>query len=127
MRAQFSADERDHFLTLGEIARVRKAVDRETIELDPNDATSTRVWSSRLHAAGNLVFYKSKQDLPPDGSGLASDVFVLCIQMKSQLEVFQQLGNTFLSIDATHNVTQYKGILLFTIIARDHWGHGACF
>jgi hypothetical protein len=55
------------------------------------------------------------------------DAFVLCIQMRFQLEEFRRLGNAFLGIDATHNVTQYKGILLFTIMARDHWGHGACF
>ena len=53
------------------------------------------------------MYYKSKQDLSPEGSDLASDVFVLCIQMKYQLEAFRQLGNAFLGIDATHNVTQY--------------------
>ena len=58
---------------------------------------------------------------------LARDVFILCIQTKFQLELFRRLGDAFLGIDATHNVTQYKGILLFTIMARDHWGHGARF
>ena len=41
MRTQFSEDERDYYLTMEEISSLRKAVDRETIELDPNDATST--------------------------------------------------------------------------------------
>jgi hypothetical protein len=127
MRAQFSEDERDHYLTMGEIARVRKAVDRETVELDPNDATSTRLWVDDLEAEGHFVSYKSKQDLPPDGSDLARDAFVLCIQTEYQLESFCCLGNGFLGIDATHNVTQYKGLLLFTMMARDRWGHGACF
>ena len=127
MRTQFSEDERDYYLTMEEISRVRKAVDRETIELDPNDATSTRIWVNDLVAEGHLAVYKSKQDLPPEGSSLVHDVFVLCIQLNFQLEAFQHLGNAFLGIDATHNVTQYKGLLLFTMMAQDRWGHGACF
>jgi hypothetical protein len=75
----------------------------------------------------HLAFYKDKLELPPEGSDLARDVFAVCIQTKFQIEVFRNLGNAFLGIDATHNVTQYKGILLFTIMARDHWGHGMCF
>jgi hypothetical protein len=49
---------------------------------------------------------------------------VLCIQTPFQLEAFQRLGNGFIGIDATHNVTQYQDFLLFTIIAHDLWGHG---
>ena len=127
MRAQFSEDERDHYVTQDEIAHVRKDIDREIVQFDPNDAASTQVWVDKLRGEGHLTFYKDKQDLPPGGSDLASDVFALCIQTKFQIEAFRNLGNAFLGIDATHNVTQYKGILLFTIMARDHWGHGACF
>ena len=59
MRTQFSEDERDYYLTMEEISRVRKAVDRETIELDPNDATSTRIWVNDLVAEGHLAVYKT--------------------------------------------------------------------
>lgn len=97
------------------------------MQLDPNDVNSTQIWVDDLLADGNFVFYKDKQDLPPKGSNLAPDVFALRIQMKFQLEWFQQLRNTFLGIDVTHNVTQYKGILLFTVMAQDHFWHGACF
>jgi hypothetical protein len=124
---QFSADERDHYLTMDEISRVRKAIDREIVQLDPNDVNSTRIRVDHLLADGHFIFYKDKQDLLPEGSDLAPDLFVLCIQMKFQLEWFRQLGNTFLGIDTTHNITQYKGILLFTVMARDHFGHGMCF
>ncbi|KAH9026919.1 hypothetical protein EDB83DRAFT_2526514 [Lactarius deliciosus] len=120
MRAQFSEDERDHYLTLDEIAWVRKAVNREIVELNPNDANSTRIWADNLRGDGHLVFYKSKQELPPEGSNLTRNLFAFCIQMTNQLEWFRCLGNTFLGIDATHNVTQYKGLLLFTIMAQDH-------
>ena len=70
-----------------------------------------------MHMEGDFTFYKDKQDHPPEGSDLADDVFILCIQTKLQLELFRKFGNTFLGIDATHNVTQYKGLLLFMIMA----------
>jgi MULE transposase domain len=52
------------------------------------------------------------------------DTFVLCIQAPFQMEAFWRLGNRFIGIDTTHNITQYKEMLLFTIMARDNWGHG---
>ena len=40
------------------------------------------------------------------------------------MEQFQKLGSDFVSIDATHNTTEYAGLNLFTILVRDWWGHG---
>ena len=48
----------------------------------------------------------------------------MCIQTPFQVDAFWRLGNGFIGIDATHNVTQYHNFLLFTIIARDRWGRG---
>jgi len=124
MRDIFGEQERDHYLTMEEIARIRKEIEREKIRLDPNDARSTRIWVETLQSEGNLVIYKDKLDPPPEDSNLAPGVFFLCIQMEFQRDAFQRLGNAFLGVDATHNVTQYEGILLFTMMARDHWGKG---
>ena len=124
LRIRFSEDERDHYITKGEISRIRKDVERANIQLDPNDAQSTRNWVNTLRSEGEFVYYKDKRDSPPEESDLASDLFILCLQTKFQKEAYSRLGNAFLGIDATHNVTQYKGILLFTLMARDHWGHG---
>lgn len=127
MRDVFSEQERDHYITMGEIGRIRKDIERERIRLDPNDATSTRIWVETLQSEGtegNFIAYKDKLDRPPDGSNLAEDVFFLCIQMKFQRDAFRRLGNAFLGVDATHNCTQYEGILLFTMMAWDHWGKG---
>lgn len=112
---------------MNEISRIRTEVEREDIQLDPNDANSTRIWIDKLISEGHFAYYKDKQDPPPEGSDLASDLFILCIQTTFQWEAFQRLGNAFLGIDATHCVTQYAGILLFTIMARDQWGHGEQF
>lgn len=111
-------------MTMGEIGRIRKDIERESIRLDPNDANSTRIWVETLRSEGHFIVYKDKLDRSPEGSDLAQDMFFLCIQMKFQQEAFQRLGNAFLGVDATHNVTQYEGILLFTMMARDRWGKG---
>jgi len=71
-----------------------------------------------------LHFYKDKQDRALINSRLPEDAFVLCLQTDFQLDTYQRLGGSFIGIDATHNITQYQDLLLFTIIARDHWGHG---
>ena len=124
IRSWFSEHERDHYITNGEICRIRKEILRTDIRLDANDAHSTRIWVSKLQSQGDFVYYKDKRDLPPAGSALADNLFALCIQTKFQKDAYKRLGNGFLGIDATHNVTQYKGILLFTLMARDNWGHG---
>jgi len=88
------------------------------------NAISIRLWHDRIKDEGALIFYKDRLDPAPQGSGLQDQAFVMCIQTEYQLDAFRQLGNFFIGIDATHNVTQYENYLLFTIIARDKWGHG---
>ncbi len=38
LRIRFSEDERDHYITKGEICRIRKDVEHANIQLDPNNA-----------------------------------------------------------------------------------------
>ena len=113
----------DKFIALKDVNRMAQVLDREMICLHLEDAISTKLWIDRFKANNILVFYKSKLDHPPPGSRLDRDVFILCIQTKFQLDAFRCLSNAFIGIDVTHNVTQYQD-LLFTIIARDRWGHG---
>lgn len=68
--------------------------------------------------------FKGSNDPPEPGSHLEENVFVLCIQTPYQQNKFRELGTNFIGIDATHNTTQYANMSLFTIIARDKWGHG---
>jgi hypothetical protein len=92
--------------------------------LHEQDAISVRLLLDRFRDNNTLVFYKDKADQPPPNSQLEQDTFVLCIQARFQLDAFRRLGDRFIGVDATHNVTAYPGFLLFTIIARDNWGHG---
>ena len=100
-------------------------VEQETIHLHLEDAISIRLWMDRLKEDNISVFYKDKLTPPPPASRLQGDTFILCAQTPFQIDAFQCLRDgRFLSIDATHNVTHFRDVLLFTIIARDRWGHG---
>jgi len=102
-----------------------RAAQEETICLHPEDAISTKLWIDRLDSMKINVFYKDKLSSPPPASRLQGDTFILCLQTPFQVNMFRHLGHGgFIGIDATHNVTHFRDVLLFTIIARDRWGHG---
>ncbi len=92
--------------------------------MDDNDAISVRLWVAKLQQGGTAAFLKDRQDPSPQGSNIANDTFLLCVQTEFQRVRFQALGSDFLSIDATHNTTLYTGVQLYTLIVRDLWGHG---
>jgi hypothetical protein len=115
---------RDQFISLQDVCRMARAVKEENIRLHKEDAISTKLWVDRLKAKNTHIFYKNKLDPPPSGLKLQGKDFILCIQTTFQADVFRCLGNGFISIDATHNITQYPDFLLFMIVARDQWGHG---
>ena len=101
-----------------------RSFESDKICLHPEDAISTRLWIDKIKSDGIQIFYKDRLDSPPPGSNLQQDIFVLCIQTAFQLDAFRRLGSGFIGIDGTHNTTNYAGLQLFTIMARDRWGHG---
>ena len=111
-------------MTMGEIYKIKKEVQRANIWLDVNDALLTWIWVNKLQLDGNFVYYKDKWDPSPGRFDLADNLFVLCIQTKFQKDAYEWLGNGFLGIDMIYNISIYKGLLLFTLIAWDKWGHG---
>ena len=79
LQIRFSEDKRDHYITKGEVCRIKKDVECANIQLDPNDAQSTWNWVNMLQSEGEFMYYKDKRDSPQEGSGLASDLFILCL------------------------------------------------
>src|ERR1700733_13157219 len=115
----------DHYITMHDINRIRQIVQDEDVRLDEYNAISIKIWATRLQQESAEIILKDKIDAPPPGSGLSPDTLVFCIQTEFQRDLFREIGKDFLGIDATHNTTQYVGLQLFTLIARDRWGHGA--
>ena len=116
---------RDRFILLQDVCRMARMVEEEDIRLHKEDGISTKLWVDRLKAKNVNIFFKDMLDLPPSGSKLQGEAFIMCIQTAFQADAYRRLGNGFIGIDATHNITQYPDFLLFTIVARDRWGHGA--
>jgi hypothetical protein len=114
----------DKFIALADVSQLGRGMKQQTICLHPTDAISVRLWVDRFRDNNTLVFDKDRVDQPSLDSQLEQDCFVLYIQAKFQLDMFQRLGDRFIRIDATHNVTTYPGFLLFMIIVWDNWGHG---
>ena len=115
---------RDHYISPAYVNRYAQENEQSSIRLHKEDAISVKLWLDRLKEKNTLVFLKDKVSPPPPGSDLAPDAYILCIQTPFQLDVFRRLRTGFIGIDVTHNVTQYADFLLFTIVARDLWGHG---
>ncbi len=114
----------DYYITMCDVSCLHRIVENNEIHLDNNNTISVRLWVTKLWQHGAEVVLKDKKDPPPPGSGLSQESFVLCIQTEFQHDCFHALGSNFLSIDATHNTSQYAGVQLFTLIVRDLWGHG---
>ena len=105
---------------LNDINRLAQALEQETKHFHTKDIISTKLWVEHYKSENISIFYKDKLNPPPLESGVDQDTFILCIQAPFQMEAFWHLGNGFIRIDATYNTTQYKGMLLFTIMARDN-------
>src|SRR5216683_7519629 len=97
----------DQFISLQDVCRMACMVEEENIRLHKEDAILTKLWVDRLKVKNIHIFYKDKLDPPPSGSKLQGEDFVMCIQTAFQADAFQHLGNGFIRINATHNITQY--------------------
>ena len=101
-----------------DIARLCQMVENQNIQHDQNNAISIQVWITKIQENGGLAILKDRLDPPPPRSGLSQDVFVLCVQTKFQEKQFQKLGSDFMSIDATHNTTEYTGVNVAIVSLR---------
>ena len=114
----------DQFISLSDVSRMGRSLLKNKICLYLKDAILIRLWIDRIKNKNTFIFYKNQLDPASEDSELQNQAFVMCIQTGFQLKAFWQLGNSFIGIDATQNITQYENYLLFMIIARDRWGHG---
>jgi hypothetical protein len=110
---------RNHFVTMMEVRRIQVCelpflmhfpemsgptqheLEAALIRLHSQDGISILFWVEKLKSQNSLLAFKSCNDLPPKGSGLDWEAFILIIQCPYQQQMFDQLGNTFLGINAT--------------------------
>jgi hypothetical protein len=95
----------DQFISPSDVSKIGKSLLKNEICLHPEDAILIKLWIDRIKDEDTLIFHKSRIDSAPQGSGLQDQAFVMCIQTGFQLDAYRSLGNFFIRIDATHNVT----------------------
>ncbi len=66
-------------------------VEEENIRLHIEDAISTKLWVDQLKVKNINTFYKDKLDLPPSGSKLQGEDFIMCIQTAFQVDALSPL------------------------------------
>ena len=65
VRESNNRTDRDHYITMRDISRLRRIVENDEIRLDDNDAISIRLWVTRLRQVGVDVVLKDKRDPAP--------------------------------------------------------------
>ena len=65
VRESNNRTDRDYYITMRDIARLRRIVEDNEIRLDDNDAISIRLWVTRLRQGGVGVVLKDKRDPAP--------------------------------------------------------------
>lgn len=90
-----------------------------------DDGDSVRRWVEKLRASNSLLAFKGCNDPVPEGSDIPTDTFFLAIQTPWQREIHDEIAESVLCIDGTHNTTQYYNCNLYTVLGRDKWGHGS--
>ena len=109
---------------MSDIYRIHKEIEAENVHRHTKDSLSVLEWVECCHKEGPLLAFKASSDPGLEGFSLQPGTFVLCIQTRYQCECFAKHGNFFAGIDATHNMTYYENMSLFTILVQDRWGHG---
>jgi len=103
----------NQLIALKEVNQIAQVLDNHKIRLHLDDGITSKLLLNKLSEKGILTFYKNKQDCTPIDSKLPEGAFVLCLQTEFQLDTFRHLGDGFIGIDATHNITQTPNIKTF--------------
>ena len=117
---------KDAFITAEDLRRWWRVHCPGKFKLAKTDEESSRLWAEHLHAEGMLLIYKAANAPSPEGSGLEDDLFMFAFQTEAQRRDALKYGQSVLFVDGTHNCTHYLNTNLYTIMARDDYGHGEC-
>ena len=116
---------RRHFLSKSDIHNIRVKVDDCIIKPHEEDAASVTLIVSELREESfdPILFFKPQGSKSPEYHFLPEESFILAIQTKFQLELYEQYASTILCIDSTHGTNQYR-FKLITIVVPDNLGKG---
>ena len=116
---------RRHFLSKSDINNIRVKVDDRIIKRHEDDAASVSLIVSELReeSFNPVLFFKPQGSKSLEHPILPEESFILAIQTKFQLELYEQYASTILCIDSSHGTNQYR-FNLITIMVPDDLGKG---
>ncbi|KAJ3779843.1 hypothetical protein GGU10DRAFT_243477, partial [Lentinula aff. detonsa] len=100
-----SSHPRNKFISRADVRRMEKLVEEENIRLGKKDGESVLAWARRLESEGSLLAFKASNAPPPPGSSVNETAFIFIIQTKYMREKWNEWGNDFAGLDATHNTS----------------------
>lgn len=100
---------RRHFLSRSDINNIRADVGDYTIKRHDNDAISVSLLVSELQGElfDPILFFKPQGSKIPEHPNLPENSFILAIQTKFQLDLYEKYASTILCMDSTHGTNQY--------------------
>ena len=116
---------RKHFLTTQDVRNIKRKVQENIIIKHEDDATSVSlaVEELRQEPFNPVLAFKPQGVELPEFPLLPKQTFLLVIQTKFQMQLFQQHASKVICIDSTHGTNAYR-FRLITCIVPDDFGHG---
>ncbi|XP_065677529.1 uncharacterized protein LOC136092875 [Hydra vulgaris] len=121
---------KSNLLTKKNISDINRVIKKEC-QLHPDDSTSTYLLVQKLMCEefNSILVYKPQGQpaiIGPkvyDDIDINKDLFVIAIQTKQQLAMFEKHGSQIVCIDSTHSTNQYA-FPLVTLLVRDEFKRG---
>ena len=67
-----------------------------------------------------VLIYKPQGTKDPHYPMVSDETFILALQTKFQMELYEKHASTILCIDSTHGTNQYRFKLITCIVPDDH-------
>ena len=117
---------RKHFITKTDINNIQMKVKDFSIKRHQNDALSVSVIVEELQGEpyNPMLIYKPQGAKDPLYPMVPEDTFILALQTKFQMELYERHASVILCIDSTHG-TRFK--LISCIVPDDHGKGEQCY
>lgn len=116
---------RKHYLTTQDIRNVKRSVLDGQVKRHENDATSVDILVHELQQEPHdpILIYKPQGTVMDEYPKLRKESFVLAVQTKFQMELYQKFSSRILCIDATHSTNAYR-FKLISCVVPDEFNQG---
>lgn len=122
------AVQRKHFLTRRDLLNLKRKVCHLTTVRHQEDSISVDYLVKELQQEeyNPVLLYKPQHQIISTLPQFPASSFLLAIQTKFQMELFNTFSESIVCIDSTHNTNAYR-FKLITSLVPDEFGEGQCY